>query len=286
MKTDVSRKILYMFGLVGYLSWTAAPPVHAAETASTYDWCSESCGATASCSTECENDGGGTITCGEYHDGPANSWCLEECSEVCTAETACNRDCLQTGDPFDCETYAIGICDNTCETVCSSASSTGEEFCLGNGGVGTTCANYGKFRQCNDGVCAPGEVCVCSECSLYCNDHDATLLAPHLPENPTYNESDIFATCEAANLYWGVGWTCPDWELLNSDDSCASTAMSRAIYELIGQQADAVAAAMNEEYNCEANPSSEECQLAASIKAIADQAWDDYYFINGFPCYL
>jgi hypothetical protein len=141
MKQEMLRRLLCTTALVGYLAWTASAPVQAATVSPRYDWCSESCGAEASCTTECENDGGGTIMCGEYHDGPANGWCLEECSDVCTTETACNRDCLQTGDPFDCETYSQGICDNTCETVCNSATSTGEEFCLGNGGVGTTCGN-------------------------------------------------------------------------------------------------------------------------------------------------
>ena len=234
----------------------------------------------------CENDGGGTIMCGEYHDGPSNGWCLEECSDVCTTETACNRACLQTGDPFDCETYAQGICDNTCETICNSATSTGEEFCLGNGGAGTTCANYGKFARCNDGVCAPGEVCVCSECSLYCLNDDINLLTANLPSEPTYNESDLLESCEAANLFWTSDWMCPDLSQLTSNGTCAENEIWLTHMQNYAQQTDRMASEIREQFDCETYPNQPECSLAQDLQNISDQIWSDYLALNSIPCYL
>ena len=297
MRSEVLRRILCAAGLVGYLSWAAAPPLEAVKS-STYDWCSESCGEEESCSLECENDGGGTITCGEYHDGPVNGWCLEECGEVCSTEEACSRECLQTGWVTDCATFNGGICSNTCETTCSAMSSDGSESCLDNGGDWSTCEGYGVKVQCNDNVCVYGEVCVCSECAVYCANPDPlpSEVLEKLPKEPGSFETAFGEACEAAvTTEWAAGWTCPEWANVSEYENktnplCTERAALRDYYAQVAPMLREFAAQLQEQYGalC-ANPENalmDECRAMVAAAADALGAQSKFEAANMTPCYV
>jgi len=293
MTSEKLRQILCAAGLVGYLSWTTAPTAAAATEGSskTYDWCYASCGAEESCATECENDGGGTITCGEYDEGEANGWCLQECSDVCAIDQACNRQCRQSGSAFDCETYNGGICSNTCENTCNAMTSDGSESCFDDGGFSATCEDYGTLVQCGDGICSPSENCLCADCALFCIPSLSPILKAALPSSPTFNETSIGQVCEAVNVHeWDETVTCPTWSweegFVRGNPLCTELQHARSEMNLIHGFMKGLADAYQAQYSCTPNDNSSECVQQREYQQLADDALAAFNYYNTIPCYV
>jgi hypothetical protein len=194
---------------------------------------------------------------------------------------------------FDCETFNQGVCDNTCETVCNQRSSTGSEICFGNGGEQTTCGNYNKFVQCGDGVCSAdaGEVCVCSECAIYC-------IATEMPNglkdalaNLTENSyEDSKGACLAAVAYeWTDEWDCPTFDWVSgfeySNPSCE--AKNHALDEIHRGMNDdrAMGNYLYAAGGC-SSTSSSLCDRANAFLDRANSLAQDYDDLNSIPCYM
>jgi hypothetical protein len=112
------------------------------------------------------------------------------------------------------------------------------------------------------------------------------LLVPELPAEPTYNESDLLDSCEAANLFWTSGWTCPDLSLLTSNGTCEENEVWLTHMQNYAQQTDRMASEIRRQFDCANDPQQAECDLAQDLQNISDQIWSDYLALNAIPCYL
>jgi hypothetical protein len=148
-------------GLVGLLVWSGGATTVAASA--TYGWCSEECDSESDCAMECENDGGGITTCGEYHDGAAEGWCDgDTCDNTCTPSSFPGTECWLGGSLSDCGTYGVfAYCgDDICQTISN----------------GETCVSCSQDcpicppppPPCGDSICQPGQTYM--TCPQDCED--------------------------------------------------------------------------------------------------------------------
>jgi hypothetical protein len=176
------RRVAVACAFVGLFAWSDHPLVQL-EAAPIYDWCYNTCGSEESCETECENDGGGTTTCGEYHDGPIDGWCDgDTCEDVCGAWAPPSQECWDQGNPTDCYGY-------------DSYAQCGDDVC----------SEYGGGEDCHTCPQDCGFDCPIIECGdLDCDDYESYRNCP--------NDCDI---PDPQAGYCGDG-TCDTDE----DDSC------------------------------------------------------------------
>lgn len=169
----LTREGLCAFGLVWLIWQTAAPTTVAART----DWCYNVCGSEQGCAEECENDGGGTTTCGEYQGGGGNGWCDgDTCDENCGPFSPGSLSCYYQGNLTSCMSYGDyatcgdGVCSmvgggetrSNCSTDCGEVPDIecGDEYCDEEQGESwRNCADdcdepQGPFF-CGDGVAIP-----------------------------------------------------------------------------------------------------------------------------------
>lgn len=168
------RNICSAIAVVGLLVWSGGGGV---EASARYDWCYNACGPEASCESECENNGGGTTTCGEYQTGYPNYCDADNCDIQCTSNSNPGADCIWEGQPTDCYTYGVyGVCgDNVCsgitlgETctnceddcgVCPPPIVCGDDLCESGETYRTCpddCDDPGLPGYCGDGICSEGD---------------------------------------------------------------------------------------------------------------------------------
>ncbi|GMV23128.1 MAG: hypothetical protein AMXMBFR57_30770 [Acidimicrobiia bacterium] len=175
------RRIAVSALFVAFLVATNQEP---AAAFSSYDWCYNSCDSGAACSLECENDGGGTTTCGDYDGGAGNGWCDgDTCGDICSPHTPAWYECYDDNVFTDCGTYGDaaacddGICAinevedcDSCPEDCGACPpfNCDDNFC--DAEAGETARNCPSDcddlpgQTCNDSVCEPGEGPECEEC--------------------------------------------------------------------------------------------------------------------------
>jgi hypothetical protein len=193
------RRALSAVFLVLLLAWYGEASGDVSARTS-YDWCSVSCGAEESCSTECENDGGGTTTCGEYDDGPVNDWCDgDTCDNVCGPWAATYDECYYEDELVDCYEYGVyAVCgDDACANI------SGEEDCTNCEQDCDVCPEI----ECDDNFCddVNGETyrncpedCDEPPPPSYCGDNDCkTGEGPECPE------------CRTPKEFCGWDYNCP-----------------------------------------------------------------------------
>ena len=165
-----------------FLAWQLGSE-HALRASSSYDWCSNSCNSEQGCDVECENDGGGTTTCGEYQGG-SSQWCDgDTCDENCGPFTPGSFQCYSAQNLTTCMSYGdYAHCgDDTCAnitgaencTTCPQDCGTCPDIECGD----VSCDDHETWRNCpldcvippNDfcgnGDCEPGEETGCDDCA-------------------------------------------------------------------------------------------------------------------------
>jgi hypothetical protein len=202
-------------------------------SAAVYDWCYNSCGPEAACTTECENDGGGGTTCGEYDGGASNGWCDgDTCDNVCGPWSHGSWSCYHQGQPTDCYEYGdYAQCgDDLCAFVwgvedCSScAADCGQcpVFVCGNSECefGETfrtcpidCNDPGTSGYCGDGICSSEETTSCADCldpDEYCDGINHFCPVAHQCVSNWCSLDDVEArqTCNPNSSY-GPHYDCP-----------------------------------------------------------------------------
>jgi hypothetical protein len=184
MATLRIRELLTAVMLVAVFVWVDRP-WHTVTAAEMNEWCYEACDSEADCDLECENDGGGPTTCGEYDGGASNGWCDgDTCEDVCGPYSDPSWACYANGQPTDCYGYgdyvtcgdgfcstiteleSCGTCEDDCD-VCpeiecgNSSCEFGESY--------RTCPQDcpdgdGETNWCGDGQCDSNEDLSCVDC--------------------------------------------------------------------------------------------------------------------------
>jgi hypothetical protein len=133
---------------------------------------------------ECENDGGGVTTCGEYQGGP-NEWCDNgDCDELCGPFADAEWTCTFEGQSMSCYDYGEyafcgdGYCANlandedcdTCSQDCDSCPSVvcGDSECEA-GETFRNCASDCEEPDPEESTCGDG-ICDSSEDPQSCDD--------------------------------------------------------------------------------------------------------------------
>jgi hypothetical protein len=170
-------------------------------------------------------------------------------------------------------------------------SSDGSESCQDDGGVSSTCEDYDKLVQCNDGICAVDEICTCSECSAFCISGDLTPALVSALTPITFNEPGMGDACEASNLYEFANWGCPDWSSVSGFENkqnplCDEMGAMREFYAELYNMAKKWAEEIQEEYSCVPNDERTVCEVRGRLLQAADDFYQKFEYYNSLPCHL